>query len=715
MATVSDITNTVTSGLNHIDALLDTGPDWNYLTPAGNTILYTFSIATGNEAQQTGQQVFSAGQQSYTSKAIADLTKITGINFVFTADGGAAQIHFCNVDIADPGTTGLCSWRQSYSYTTNNDLVSYDADAYVYLDNREYASQNTNLAPGGTGYETLLHELGHAMGLKHPFDDSIHLPAAQDSTANTLMSYNHSGGPYASFRPYDIAALNWIYGGDGLRGALGIGSVTGARYFTGTSGADTLTGTQLNDTLQGDKGNDMINGGDGIDTAIFNGTQASYKFSDLNGNLLVTGADGSDILSSVEILQFSDSSVQRADIDTTPPPAPTVSVSKNAAGYVLGDLPYFSGLAEANSTVHVYNGATDLGSTKADANGFYTFNSAVALADGLNYVVYAKATDAAGNVSQQSATIAFNVDAHAPAPPSGSVAADGSGLISGNQAVFSGTADAGTTLDLVNTGNVVLGHVLVGANGNWSITTDPLADGSYSVVTEATDQADNTTQAAATLQFNVLSSLNRNGGVGNDSLTGSVGNNAIDGKAGIDTANYTGLHSDYTIAKSATGFTVTANGSGADGRDSLINVERIQFGDTAVAIDLNGNGGEAYRVYQAAFNRTPDKAGVGFWIAKMDQGVSLHDVANGFLSSNEFTAQYGANSSLSTTQFVTELYSNVLHRPLDQAGADFWVTAIDQRGAQRADVLAQFSESAENQAQVIGSIQAGFEYTPYHG
>jgi serralysin len=50
---------------------------------------------------------------------------------------------------------------------------SYDADAFVYLDNVEWNYQNANLAPGGQGYETLLHELGHALGLKHPFDDSI--------------------------------------------------------------------------------------------------------------------------------------------------------------------------------------------------------------------------------------------------------------------------------------------------------------------------------------------------------------------------------------------------------------------------------------------------------------------------------------------------------------------------------------------------------------
>jgi serralysin len=75
------------------------------------------------------------------------------------------------------------------------------------------------------------------------------------------MSYTEVGGPYTTYRQYDIAALMWLYGDDGLHGALGINSTTGARYITGTSGADVLTGTGVDDKLEGDGGNDMIDGG----------------------------------------------------------------------------------------------------------------------------------------------------------------------------------------------------------------------------------------------------------------------------------------------------------------------------------------------------------------------------------------------------------------------------------------------------------------------
>jgi serralysin len=711
MPTVSDIEVTALSSLNHIDALLDKGPDWNYLTPVGNTILYSFSVAAGNEAGQGGQQAFSAMQQSGARSAMKYISDLTGIQFTETVNGAAAQVHLCNIDIAGNNTTGLCSWTAKYG-TLGSELVRYEPQAYVYLDNNEFGARNANLTPGDGGYETLLHELGHMMGLKHPFEGTVHLPAATDTTDYTLMSYTDAGGPHAQFSPYDIAALNWIYGGDGLRGALGINSATGARFITGSKNAETLAGTQFDDTLRGEEGNDMLNGGEGIDTAIFSGTRSSYTLTQLaGGGLLASGADGADTLNSIEILQFSDGKVSAQAVDTTPPIVPSMNVSKNAAGYVVGSTPFIFGIGEANSTVQVFSGAVLIGSATVDANGFWNLTTAP-LADGVGYVVTAKGIDAAGNVSAASGGLTFNVDAHGPAVPTGTVGTDAAGQVAGNQPVFSGTGEAGTTLMLVNSDNAVIGKTTVGADGNWTITADPLSNGNYNVTVQSSDIADNATPAATPLGFTVSSALNRAGTAGNDTLTGSAGNNAIDGKDGIDTAVYAGAHAGYTVASSTNGFTVTAK-SGSDGHDALINVERIHFSDSWVAIDVEGHGGQAYRVYRAAFDRAPDEVGVGFWLTKMDQGVSLQAVAGGFINSEEFGRVYGANPT--TVTFVEKLYQNVLHRPLDEVGFDFWVNAIDHRGATRADVLAAFSESPENQAQVIGSIQGGFEYIPYTG
>jgi serralysin len=78
---------------------------------------------------------------------------------------------------------------------------------------------------------------------------------------------------------------------------------------------------------------------------VFRGVRSNYTFSALaGGDLQVTskdGSDGVDTLRSIELLQFSDMSVSRADVvaDTTAPVAPTLAVTKNANGYAAGSTP----------------------------------------------------------------------------------------------------------------------------------------------------------------------------------------------------------------------------------------------------------------------------------------------------------------------------------------------------------------------------------------
>ncbi|NOT16423.1 MAG: hypothetical protein HOP21_12830, partial [Methylotenera sp.] len=74
----------------------------------------------------------------------------------------------------------------------------------------------------------------------------------------------------------------------------------------GTSGNNTLTGTAADDVLIGGGGNDILNGGDGHDIAQYMGNLAEYRFSNVDGKLVVTssGAEGKDTLNSIEALQF---------------------------------------------------------------------------------------------------------------------------------------------------------------------------------------------------------------------------------------------------------------------------------------------------------------------------------------------------------------------------------------------------------------------------
>jgi len=179
------------------------------------------------------------------------------------------------------------------------------------------------------------------------------------------------------------------------------------------------------------------------------------------------------------------------------------------------------------------------------------------------------------------------------------------------------------------------------------------------------------------------------------------------GTAGVDTAVFGSLRAQYALSNDGSKVSVVDSANGAT--TVLSNVERIHFSDQNVALDIHGNAGEAYRLYQAAFNRTPDKAGVGYWIDALDKGQGLKSVADGFIHSAEFASMYGANPT--DTQYVQALYHNVLHREPDAAGYDYWLHTLAV--SPRTEVLVNFSESAENQAQVIGAIENGIGYIPW--
>ena len=223
------------------------------------------------------------------------------------------------------------------------------------------------------------------------------------------------------------------------------------------------------------------------------------------------------------------------------------------------------------------------------------------------------------------------------------------------------------------------------------------------------DYAGNKFLANAVYSFTTVEAVAQ-GGNGNDLLTGIGTNVRLSGGDGVDTVIYGSTWSSYDVGIGAGEASVRYRYGGGTGTgDSLTGVERLQFSDRSIALDVNGHGGQAYRLYQAAFNRAPDKEGLGFWMAQMDNGSSLNAVANAFLGSTEFQQRYG---NLSNVEFVNSMFENVLHRAGKPAGVAFWVGQLENGGT-RSDVLLGFSESAENSAEILKIIGNGFEYTPY--
>ena len=195
----------------------------------------------------------------------------------------------------------------------------------------------------------------------------------------------------------------------------------------------------------------------------------------------------------------------------------------------------------------------------------------------------------------------------------------------------------------------------------------------------------------------------------NNVITATSGNDTIDGGGGIDTVIFGAKSSDFT-RNLGTQTIVVDNTLNRYSREVFTNIERLQFTDTNIALDIASTqtAGEAYLLYQAAFNRHPDTPGVGYWIATLDAGMNIVTVTQAFINSPEFIGLYGANPSVSN--YVNLLYQNVLHRAGEAGGVNYWNGQLNNNIFSRAQVLEYFAASPENVAAVAPDIAHGIAY-----
>jgi hypothetical protein len=246
---------------------------------------------------------------------------------------------------------------------------------------------------------------------------------------------------------------------------------------------------------------------------ILDGTKAlGTVTADGNGNWNFTSSalvDGSHKFTATATTSAGTSVASAARsvvIDTAAPNAPTVAVSTSAAALAASHVAVFTGTAEANSTVKVYDGTTQIGTATAGSTGGWTF-TANNLATG-SHSITAKAMDAAGNTGNASSAIPVTISS--PTPPPTSTGPDapvissfsrdsgvkGDGITNDNTITLTGTAAANSTVKIYD-GSTQIGTAKAAANGSWNYITSVLTDAKHTLTATATNSSGQTSSASS--------------------------------------------------------------------------------------------------------------------------------------------------------------------------------------------------------------------------
>lgn len=152
----------------------------------------------------------------------------------------------------------------------------------------------------------------------------------------------------------------------------------------------------------------------------------------------------------------------------------------------------------------------------------------------------------------------------------------------------------------------------------------------------------------------------------------------------------------------------TTNSSGTTTTSAPVAVnshkDATLFGN--VVTDANTVGGQVFALYRAVLGREPDPLGFENTVNAVNAGTSLAAVAQGMLSSPEYTGQYGAVTVRSQNDVLTTLYQNALGRNPDLVG-QLGFTAALATGTTEASVAQTIAVSSES----LGRVQATFNTT----
>jgi len=231
---------------------------------------------------------------------------------------------------------------------------------------------------------------------------------------------------------------------------------------------------------------------------------------------------------------------------------------------------------------------------------------------------------------------------------------------------------------------------------------------SFGKTNDGRNSADNLAMAFGT-QIEEVVATDSNDIITGNSLANVVylrrGTDRFNGEKGLDTAVLEGRMQDYQLQlTNSSSIIVNPISAQSDGSKTLNQVERVGFSDGYLAFDvgMNQNGGKAYALWYAGFDRAPAPKEIGRWLAEFDAGKTMSQVADSMLKAYAPTVSH--------QDLVSVLYHNVVGFWPDQAVLNLY-TGMLQRGEQtQASLFALAATTAENQNQVIAVVGSQFAY-----
>lgn len=204
------------SNSTNIDAL-SSGYKWGASTPLGVNLTYSFPWSNGSNAwffgydggpysdareeQAPNRTGLNPTQQNAFKNALEAWANVANITFTQVQDDsrivGDIRVAFSSAD-------SLSSWWGWATFP--NQYWPSGGDIWI---NFDYSS-DSDWSIGSTNYSSLLHEIGHALGLKHPFEDDPRLSSQYDNNLYSVMSYTDAPKNIYASAGYVSGKYDWV-------------------------------------------------------------------------------------------------------------------------------------------------------------------------------------------------------------------------------------------------------------------------------------------------------------------------------------------------------------------------------------------------------------------------------------------------------------------------------------------------------------------------